>query len=565
MVKWVCRVFVLIILMVLPVYVLCQDDDFGFDSLGEERVADEVSKVNTVSEDEVNKEQGNAQEQEPVVTSAQPNEQEAPEQKNESAVREKPMETADAPEAKTQAEPVVQKVVKPAVTSAPEQKKEATASEDAEIKGIDTVNLKEPQGNWLFKRIWWERAEEKYEKARTLAQQVFELRMAFLTQRSDLDKNVFDPFYLAIGLSQGELKTVIADLLEKIEKMRATLGSLTPEQREFFEQLILQKTTLEQIALDVTAVNMVDQEIEKYLTILFEQMNRVRGYEHDAWNFFKEISRELSDKKAREIYFKMDTILKNIASIQNYLVKDFTPSFSKQVEIAQSQVERLKTVMQELKDKGFDVKVQFEKMVADQAKQNNAQPVPEPEEEPEQEQGFFSYYIISPIMTVIGAVGSALKSVWDGVVYIVWWPIEKIMGTSQHEQESEEPEPVVQPVQQEPITPQENMPQQQPSAVPAEAAMVPAQPQERVVEQPEATTNNEATQQSEPAHEVMPTEQLQQSASMLEGAMGVQSQENQELFSEHTAPSEELFERNVPQEQGAQAASEAEEAVSVTQ
>ena len=30
--------------------------------------------------------------------------------------------------------------------------------------GIDTVSLEDPQGNWLFKRIWWERAEDAMKK-----------------------------------------------------------------------------------------------------------------------------------------------------------------------------------------------------------------------------------------------------------------------------------------------------------------------------------------------------------------------------------------------------------------
>src|SRR5690606_16000794 len=28
-----------------------------------------------------------------------------------------------------------------------------------EAEGIDTVTLEEPQGNWLYKRVWWERAQ----------------------------------------------------------------------------------------------------------------------------------------------------------------------------------------------------------------------------------------------------------------------------------------------------------------------------------------------------------------------------------------------------------------------
>src|SRR5579864_2839891 len=31
--------------------------------------------------------------------------------------------------------------------------------DEEEPAGIDTVSLEDAQGNWLFKKIWWERAE----------------------------------------------------------------------------------------------------------------------------------------------------------------------------------------------------------------------------------------------------------------------------------------------------------------------------------------------------------------------------------------------------------------------
>src|SRR5579872_3599284 len=50
--------------------------------------------------------------------------------------------------------------------------------------GIDTVSLEEPQGNWLFKRIWWERAEERYEKIRNLVTAIWESRTQFFNKRN---------------------------------------------------------------------------------------------------------------------------------------------------------------------------------------------------------------------------------------------------------------------------------------------------------------------------------------------------------------------------------------------
>src|SRR5437870_6541847 len=77
--------------------------------------------------------------------------------------------------------------------------------------GIDTVSLENPQGNWLFKRIWWERAEERYEKIRLLVDAVWESRTIFFVKRNELDRNVLDPFYLNVGIGQGELQTILSE------------------------------------------------------------------------------------------------------------------------------------------------------------------------------------------------------------------------------------------------------------------------------------------------------------------------------------------------------------------
>ena len=59
-----------------------------------------------------------------------------------------------------------------------------TVVED-EMKSIDTMDLEQPEGNWLNKRIWWERAKDKYKECREVFEAIFASRMSFLEKRSD--------------------------------------------------------------------------------------------------------------------------------------------------------------------------------------------------------------------------------------------------------------------------------------------------------------------------------------------------------------------------------------------
>src|SRR5204862_4884212 len=106
----------------------------------------------------------------------------------------------ETPSEEAPAEPVVATV----------EEQEALIPEEEPLSeepvGIDTVSLENPQGNWLFKRIWWERAEDRYEKIRNLVDAIFEQRNTFFKERNQLDRNILDPFYMSIGIDRGELQ-----------------------------------------------------------------------------------------------------------------------------------------------------------------------------------------------------------------------------------------------------------------------------------------------------------------------------------------------------------------------
>ena len=187
--------------------------------------------------------------------------------------------------------------------------------------GIDTVSLENPQGNWLFKRIWWERAEERYEKIRLLVDAVWESRTIFFTKRNELDRNVLDPFYLNVGIGQGELQTILAELLDFFEKHREEQGSLTEQERMLYENIETEEESLKQLKLDIEAIANLDHAIDDALGTLMNQINRVRQFERQAWDNFKEIAHILNDTKARELYYMIEGAARNIKNINIYDTK----------------------------------------------------------------------------------------------------------------------------------------------------------------------------------------------------------------------------------------------------
>lgn len=232
-----------------------------------------------------------------------------------------------------------------------------TAKEESEpeIIGIDTVDLTDPAGNWLYKRIWWSRAEDRYEQIKKVFDAVLESRMPFFAKRADVDRKVLDPFYLSVGLDRSELLESIARVNMILANERNEQGSLSTNDRAIQANIIEEKETLERLAQEATLLAEYDDALDEALNKLNEQVNIARKYEKEAWEAFKSIGKELNDKRARELYYGMDSTFKNITDIAQYIDGILRQHYDKVIQVIEEHVHRIQEMMQTLKEKGVDL------------------------------------------------------------------------------------------------------------------------------------------------------------------------------------------------------------------
>lgn len=289
-------------------------------------------------------------------------------------------------------------------------------AEAKEETGIDTVSLQNPQGNWLFKRIWWERAEERYEKIRGLVDAVWESRTTFFVKRNELDRNILDPFYLTIGIGQGELQEILSELVDFLDKKREQQGDLNEQERTLYEVISTEEESLKQLQLDVEAVTKLDRAIDEALGTLMNQINRVRQFEQQAWQNFREIARILDDTKARELYYMIEGTARNIKNISNYLEQAFLKHFNTLINEATKHVTRIQNQIKALKEKGVNFKRQSE--LLKQPEQPSSQEEEEREEEsrPKPKQGWF------------GWIGSGVTNILNMILSFIRIPYDMLFG-----------------------------------------------------------------------------------------------------------------------------------------
>ncbi len=416
--QWVCTIF--FCLVISSGWILAQEEkkepavteatETVEENVPEEEKKDEAAPEEALAEkDEISMEE--------EIPTEEPSAEEIPEEPTEAEPELAPAEEAAVEEA-TQEMPVEEELVDQMPPEEEVAEKEEVPEQPElgpdEIMGIDTVDLEDPQGNWLYKRVWWERAESKYEKIQNAVTTMLEMRTGFFAKRAELDKTVLDPFYIKIGMSQGELQEILKELL-----IRATKEAKDKKDERLVERAEADKKELEQLQKDVQSVVAQDEEVENAILMLVEQLNKAHALKNQAWNDFKNIARVLDDKKARELFYKVDNAWRNIQEIKGYVEQTFTDSFDQLVERIKKQVNRIDDEVASLKEKGIDLKNKI--LGRPEIEQE------EPEEEPSK--GMVTRYIVDPIQQIF-------QSLWQ----LIRWPIDKIMGWSPPAEEMDEEE-----------------------------------------------------------------------------------------------------------------------------
>jgi len=312
----------------------------------------------------------------------------------------------------------------PAPASAPSRVPDSEQLEKEEPQGIDTMDMANAQGNWLFKRMWWQRAETQYEKIKAVVEVIMEARMAFFAKRTEWDKTIFDPFYLQAGLGRGILEELISSLISQLNQERVDEGQLDEKERYLLTSLESQKAVIEQLQKDVQKITDIDSAVDEAISVLIKQINVARNFEKQSWQNFKRIAQELDDKKARELYYGMVTYWQNINEVGQYVQQPFLQHFEKLGVLAKEQTEKVLSTLKALKEKGIDFKKQWQELEENNVRKNEARDYKEGIEEGKKEAeakaaaeaGFFSGIITSitnGLSTSWDYMKSAGQTIWD--------------------------------------------------------------------------------------------------------------------------------------------------------
>jgi hypothetical protein len=314
--------------------------------------------------------------------------------------------------------------------------KNPDTGEDAVVDSeVDTFE-QEGSGNWLLKRVWWEKTEGVYESIKQVFNEIMSARMDYISQRNRLDREL-DVSYGQIGLEEGELQDIIDYCLDFVKKEKPEQGFLSKQQEDLYSALQHKQHDLEQIKLDLKALQAVDQKIDEALDTLFKQIDVANQYEQKAWDNFKEIARELNDKIARKSYYETEGLLKDVQSVHSYITSQFSSYFNQIVQTARTHSQSISSQVQTLKQAGVDLKKEagaleqaqeaerLKKELAEQDKEFTSTEKKKELKKPGPPVGMVSSFISSVKLFVVECVDRLLQATASVASHIKKWFVKE--------------------------------------------------------------------------------------------------------------------------------------------
>ncbi len=282
------------------------------------------------------------------------------------------------------------------------------------VSDIDTVDIEEG-GNWLLKRKALEDTVDIIEQINAVFSKILEASTNFKIKRNKIDSE-FDAFLSTIGFDLGDADQLLATLLDDLEQERKDLGDLTADERAVIASINEKKNEIKQLQTDLTALTSLDDEIDKVVSTVDNQIKTANNYQGQAWKNFQAIKKVLSDEKAEDLYYRTEGLFKSMQDIYTYLTSTLSNYFNGQMQTMRDQMSKVKGTLQSLQQKGVNLKQQvdtFEKEDEEKERKIQAQEEEQAIKKAVEQAKRKKPTLMQSIMQMISYPLKPIKALWD--------------------------------------------------------------------------------------------------------------------------------------------------------
>lgn len=337
----------------------------------EEAAAEQAQKS---AEDETKK----AQSQAPAV---QPPDKTTIEPKKSLKLEESEEEPTPAPDAKTQGPQSDEQMFKKAEPSKEKKAPETLKYSEQEI-GV--------QGNWRKKVLRLREALDKNDALQKASAEAQQFKPKYYEKFKTVDTQL-DTFYRISGFEKEKLDTLfqgIEKYLDKTQKKVKKLFSVTlsdvegiikkeaeqirKQHTDMFsieEEFKTKRNSLDQLKADIKIIQDLDAALRERLKILDLHLENARAEADNAQTLSKKIWYVIDDLKAKDIYYKINTMCENVKNIKQYVTVELFNDFESMLGKTKEHIDSTNTNIKKLEDYGIFVKNRTERVEQERKRQ----------------------------------------------------------------------------------------------------------------------------------------------------------------------------------------------------
>lgn len=278
------------------------------------------------------------------------------------------------PDQTTSALPNAQQMSSPELAQQPLQA-DASGITQPQIIAPDTVELPDKeigiQGNWMKKKEWLKRAYETHDQMQRLAVDIQNSRNAFNQKFNSIDEEL-DQFYKNYGVQQGKLDELFSNISGFLEKKKQrTLAALAAEKQqdkilerdyqikvEAIETEVKgNKTSLEQLKLNMQSIEELDRSLAERLTQLDQQINQGMTLVNQGNDTINALWQIIDDSIARTRYYELvNNVFAPLQAIHTYLTSTLQQDFDQVAGTIRQQIAKVLDDTRQLESIGLVLK-----------------------------------------------------------------------------------------------------------------------------------------------------------------------------------------------------------------
>lgn len=252
---------------------------------------------------------------------------------------------------------------------------DASQATQPDAAAPDTVDLPDKeigiQGNWMKKKEWLKRAYETHDQMQRLAIDIQNSRNAFNQKFNSIDEEL-DLFYKNYGVQQGKLDELFSSILTFIEKKKQReLAALAVEKQqdkilerdyqakveEIEAGVKNNKTSLEQLKLNMQSIEELDRSIGQRLTQLDQQINQAMQLVSQGNDTINALWQIIDDSIARTRYYELvNNVFAPLQAIHTYLTSTLQQDFDQVAGTIRQQIAKVQDDTRQLESIGLVLK-----------------------------------------------------------------------------------------------------------------------------------------------------------------------------------------------------------------